>query len=41
MHAWTRLDQKRETFIKNLQQVEQDMVAMQHVLNAVLGNAAA
>ena len=41
MRAWTRLDQKRATLIQNLHQVEQDMVAMQPVVNAVLGKAAA
>ena len=40
MRAWTRLDQRRETLISDLRQVEQDMAAMQPVLNAVLGKAA-
>ena len=41
MRAWTRLDQRRETLISDLRQLEQDMAAMQPVLNAVLGKAAA
>ena len=41
MRAWTRSDQKRATLIENLRQVEQDMTAMQSVVNAVLGKAAA
>ena len=39
MRAWTRLDQKRDSLIKGLQQVEQDRAAIQPVLNAVLGKA--
>ena len=41
MRAWTRLDQRRGTLIRDLRQVEQDMAAMQPVLNAVLRKAAA
>jgi hypothetical protein len=40
MRAWTRLDQRRGTLISDLRQVEEDMAAMQPVLNAVLGKAA-
>jgi uncharacterized protein with WD repeat len=41
MRAWTRLEQKRDDIIKSLRAVEDDMAAIQPVLNAILGKAAA
>ena len=40
MRAWTKLELKREDLVESLRAIEQDMSAMQPVVNAVFGKAA-